>query len=209
MASRVPAQASRIGVMGGTFDPIHCGHLIVAEAVRDSFHLSSILFVPAGTPPHKATRRVSPAEHRLAMVGLAIASNPSFRLRTLEVERPGPSYTVDTVRHLRGELGPEAGLYFITGADAILELLTWKDPLTIFQYCELVAVARPGYDTGELDRMIAELGRSGGIVHKTAIPEVAISSSEIRKRVKEGRSIRYLVPDAVGEYIRRTGLYQD
>lgn len=209
MALGEPAQAGRIGVMGGTFDPIHLAHLIAAESVRDGFHLHRVLFIPAGTPPHKTGRRVSPAARRLAMVRLAISSNPGFEVSTIETDRPGASYTVDTVRSLRREFGPETKLYFITGADAVLEILSWKDPFEIFNHCELVAVTRPGYDAVALDRMVATMAGSGGVVHRLAIPEVSISSSEIRKRVKERRSIRYLVPDAVGEYIWRTGLYQD
>jgi nicotinate-nucleotide adenylyltransferase len=195
--------------MGGTFDPIHHGHLIAAEAVRDELRLSQVLFIPAGRPPHKINRRVSPAEHRVAMVRLAVAENPYFRVSTVEINREGPSFTVDTMRQLRRELGDESKLYFITGADAVLELLTWKDPLKIFEYCQLVAVARPGCEPDDLNRMIAEVARSGGVVHRLAIPGVAISSSNIRRRVNEGRSIRYLVPDAVGEYIGRTGLYRE
>ncbi len=209
MAAEEPAQVSRIGVMGGTFDPIHLGHLIAAESVRDGFHLHRVLFVPAGTPPHKTERRVAPAEHRLAMVRLAVAGNPGFEVSTIETDRPGASYTVDTVRSLRREMPPQTKLYFITGADAVLEILTWKDPFEIFRHCDLVAVTRPGYDAAALDRMVGTLAGSGGAVHRLVIPEVSISSSEVRERVREGRSIRYLVPDAVGEYIWRTGLYQD
>lgn len=207
MASTDPAQP-RIGVMGGTFDPIHHGHLIAAEAVRDELYLDEVLFVPAGRPPHKVGRPVTPVEHRVAMVRLAVATNPRFLVSTVEVDREGPSYTVDTMRQLRRDFGDQASLFFITGADAVLELLTWKHPFEIFDYCQLVAVARPGYDADDLDRMIAEVTHSGGGVRRLDIPGVAISSSDIRRRVNEGRSIRYLVPDEVGEYIGRTGLYR-
>lgn len=209
MAPEDPAHAGRLGVLGGTFDPIHFGHLIAAEVVRDQFELERVLFVPAARPPHKASQRVTPAEHRLAMVRLAVSGNPYFEVSTIEIARPGASYTVDTVRTLRRQIGPAGRLYLIIGADSVLDLPTWKDPLEILEYCDILAVTRAGYDGRGFDRMVDRMVKAGGAVHRVTIPEVFISSSEIRKRISEGRSIKYLVPDAVGEYIGRTGLYRD
>lgn len=196
-----------IGVFGGTFDPIHLGHLIIAEEVRFQLSFDYILFVPAGQPWLKVNRVITPAAHRLAMLKLAIASNPDFQLSTVEIDRPGPSYTVDTIRILQLQLGKEAKLYFILGWDSLGDLPQWREPTELVKLCSLVAIPRLGClrpDLDFLDKVIP------GVASKTIfvdIPFIGISSSEIRKRIAAGQSIRYLVPEGVERYIREHRLY--
>jgi len=188
--------------MGGTFDPIHHGHLVAAEEARHAFDLERVLFVPVGDPWQKADQDVSPASDRLEMVGRAIADNDAFEISRVDVDRNGPTYTIDTLRSL-AEQRPGAELYFITGADAILEILTWKDPQDALRLATFVAVTRPGHDLAGLRKL--------GIEERVVlleIPALAISSTDIRARVAEGRPIRYLVPAPVEEYIRERGLYR-
>jgi nicotinate-nucleotide adenylyltransferase len=197
--------ASVVGVMGGTFDPIHLGHLVAAEEARLRFGLERVVFMPAGEPPHKRDYEVTPAEHRYAMVALAVAGNPHFEASRLEIERPGPSYTVDTMRFFREQLGPRAGLYFITGADAMLEVLTWHQPEEIARLCEFIAVARPGYDTARLAGALRpEMWQR---VRVLDIPGVAVSSSDLRARAARDEALRYLTPPAVAHYIAVHHLY--
>ena len=182
--------------MGGTFDPIHHGHLVAAEEARYAFSLDRVLFIPAGQPWQKE-RHVAPAEERYEMTVLATKDNPAFEVSRLEIERDGPTYTVDTLRELHLQI-PDAELFFITGADAILEILSWKDPHDALELATFVAVTRPGY---LLDKLPS---------HEIAvleIPALAISSTDIRARVAEGRPIRYLAPDAVAAHIKVRGLY--
>jgi len=191
--------------MGGTFDPIHLGHLVAAEEARLRFGLDRVVFMPNGEPPHKRDYQVTSAEHRYAMVALAVAGNPDFEASRLEIERPGPSYTVDTMRFFREQLGPRGRLYFITGADAMLEVLTWHQPEEIARLCEFIAVARPGYDSARLAAALRpEIWRR---VRVLDIPGVAVSSSELRARAAAGESLRYLVPPAVAQYIASHHLY--
>ncbi|MFA0756452.1 MAG: hypothetical protein YPKNTGVA_001973 [Candidatus Fervidibacter sp.] len=190
--------------MGGTFDPIHYGHLVAAEEARHRFGLACVMFVPCGQPPHKKTYAVTPAEHRYAMTLLATASNPHFVVSRLEIDRPGPSYSVDTVRLLRQQF-PDAELFFITGADAVLEILTWKDSDELIGLCRFIAVTRPGYDLQQLERLPAHYLER---IMPLAIPGVDISSTLIRERVRRGEPIRYLTPDAVCDYIAKHGLYR-
>ena len=192
---------SAVGVMGGTFDPIHHGHLVAAEEVRYALALERVLFVPAGDPWQKDGTSVSPAEDRLEMVRRATADNGSFEVSTVDIDRGGPTYTIDTLRTLR-EQQPGVELCFITGADAILEILTWKDPQDVLDLASFVAVTRPGHDLDELRKL-----GIGERVRSIEIPALAISSTDIRRRVKEGRPIRYLVPAEVEQYIREHGLY--
>jgi len=191
----------RIGVMGGTFDAIHHGHLVAAEEARYAFDLERVLFVPAGTPWQKEAE-VTAAEHRFAMTSLATRDNAAFEISRIEIDREGPTYTIDTLRSLHADRA-EAQLFFITGADAILEILTWKDPDEALRLATFVAVTRPGHDLAEL----ASRGLAGR-VEVLEIPALAISSTEIRRRVAAGRPIRYLVPDAVAGYIAEHGLYR-
>lgn len=187
--------------MGGTFDPIHNGHLIAAEEARHTFDLGRVAFVPTGRPWQKGKRDVSEPEDRYLMAVIATASNPAFDVSRVEIEREGPTYAVDTLR----ALGEEAGeLFFITGADAMLQILTWKEPAEALALATFIAATRPGYDLRELDLLGPPvLDR----VRVLEIPALAISSTEIRGRVASGRPIRYLVPDEVAGYIRKRGLY--
>ncbi|MFQ5887669.1 MAG: nicotinate-nucleotide adenylyltransferase [Candidatus Hydrothermarchaeales archaeon] len=195
-----------IGVLGGTFDPLHIGHLIIAEEARLSLGLSQVIFVPAAEPWLKEHRIISPGEQRLEMIRLAIASNPFFRASTVDLERPGPSYTVDTLADLRRELGAEANFYFILGLDALAEFSTWREPDRILGMCHLVAARRPeARDLESLEGSIA------GISHRVLLLDnslIDISSSEIRQRVAKGLPITDLVPHAVERYIRERGLYK-
>ncbi len=197
-----------LGLMGGTFDPIHSGHLVVAEEVRIGFGLDRVTFIPSARPPHKPGRAVTCPEHRYAMTLLATASNPHFDVSRVEIERPGPSYSIDTVRYFR-DSDPGGTIFFITGADAISEILAWKDPAGLIEMCEFVAVARPGYNFEALQDLKQKLG--AGLLSKIHVFEttpVDISSTEIRRRLSQNSSVRYLVPDEVLEYIEKTGLYR-
>ena len=199
----------KVGVLGGTFDPVHIGHLIIAEEARVRLGLAKVVFVPSGRPWLKATRRVSSGRHRLAMVRRAIASNPFFELSTADVDRAGPSYTVDTLADLRAQAGPRGQLYFIMGCDALLDLPRWHDPARLVRMCRLVVARRLDYDVPDLaflDRAVAR-GASRRVVLLDG-PAVGVSASELRQRVARGQSIRYWVPDAVEAYIREHGLYR-
>jgi nicotinate-nucleotide adenylyltransferase len=201
----MPRTVRAAGVMGGTFDPIHYGHLVTAEEARSSFALDEVIFVPAGRPWQKETTEVAPAEDRYLMTVIATASNPAFRVSRIEIDREGPTYTIDTLRALREQLGAGVELWFISGADGILNILTWKDPEAVLREARFIAATRPGYD---LDRLEKEL--PAGLEDRVAImeiPALAISSTDIRLRVREERPIRYLVPEGVARYIEKTGLY--
>jgi len=194
-----------IGVLGGTFDPIHIGHLVVAEEARIKFGLREVLFVPAGQPWLKLGRNITPAVHRVEMVRRAIADNPYFKLCTLEVERPGPSYTVDTLTMLRKQLGSEASFFFILGRDTLAELPLWKEPQKVVQLCRLVVAPRLGSkDLKHLETAIPELLDK---VIQLDMPVIGISSSGIRQRIAQGLSIRYLVPAEVEKYITEHKIY--
>lgn len=202
----------RIGVMGGTFDPIHHGHLVTAEEAWKQFRLDMVLFVPSGHPPHKEDRHSLDAESRYLMTVIATADNPHFQVSRMEIDRPGPSYTIDTVRELHRIYGRNTEIFFITGADAILEILTWKEPEKILEECTFIAATRPGYDLRRLEESLPEAER---VRHATdprvlvmEIPALAISSTDIRRRVREGRPIRYLVPEGVWEFIEKNGFYR-
>ncbi|MCK4409646.1 MAG: nicotinate-nucleotide adenylyltransferase [Candidatus Eisenbacteria sp.] len=189
------------GLMGGTFDPIHIAHLIIAEEALDLLGLDRVIFVPSGRPPHKSGDDVTSVEHRLEMVRLAIDGNPRLVLSDLEVKRTEPSYTVETVRQFRREFGEHEKLYFIMGADSLAQFFTWKDPLDLISACEFVVVPRPGVSPGDGDPRIREKA------HVLDTPLIGVSSSDIRERVRAGRSIRYLVPEGVVAYIREKNLY--
>ncbi|GHO45274.1 nicotinate-nucleotide adenylyltransferase [Ktedonospora formicarum] len=219
------AQSEHIGIMGGTFDPIHNAHLAVAEEVRVALNLSSILFIPTGQPPHKRNQQTTPASRRLAMVECAIATNPYFTCSRIEIDRDGPSYTVDTLHRLREQYGSKAHFYFIIGWDSLLDLHGWYNPQGILaELTALVAVGRPGYPSsanspqrqtaaGKLDNagyntMLEE--RLPGITQRLRLvqaPLLDISSTDLRQRVAQGQPIRYQTPDAVVDYIREHHLY--
>jgi nicotinate-nucleotide adenylyltransferase len=198
----------RIGVLGGTFDPIHLAHLFAAEEVRVRLDLERVVFAPAGVPPHKIDVDVTSTEHRLKMVQLAIADNSYFTLSRVDVDRFGPSYTVDTIELLHDELGEDAELYFIMGSDSLAELLTWHKPERLIRLCHIVALPRPGYrvDLKELDRLLP-----GAIarVQLLDMPLLQISGTDLQHRIRTGLPIKYLVPPAVEAYIRQHGLYQE
>ena len=196
-----------IGVLGGTFDPAHSGHLIVAEEARDQLNMAEIILVPAGQPWLKESRLISPAEHRLQMLRLAIADKPHFKLSTIEIERAGPSYTVDTIAELREGLGKGDELFFILGWDALAELPQWREPSRIIEMCYLVAAPRPDYPTPDLKSLE---DRIPGISQRVMLmdkPEVDISASLVRDRVARGLSIYHLVPEPIDKYIRQHKLY--
>jgi nicotinate-nucleotide adenylyltransferase len=196
-----------IGIMGGTFDPIHNGHLAVAEEVRNHLSLAQVLFIPAGQPWLKVDTGISAVEHRVAMTRLAIADKPYFELSTIELEQSGPSYTVETLGQLHTQVSADDELFFILGWDNLGQLPQWKEPARLIKLCKLVAVPRPGYplpDISALESVIPGLTARLIVMDE---PQIDISASEIRKRVAQGLSIRHLVPAAVDDYIRQNGLY--
>jgi len=196
-----------IGVMGGTFDPIHNGHLIVAEEIKARLNLAEVLFVPAGQPWLKMNRTISAAEHRVQMVRLAVADKPYFKLSTMEVERAGPSYTIDTIAELKAQLGDEDELFFILGWSSLAELPKWREPARLIEMCYLVVVPRPDYprpDRKKLEAAIPGLSQRVMVMDK---PRIDISASEIRNRVARGLSVRHLVPEPVNRYIKEHRLY--
>ena len=197
----------KIGILGGTFDPIHNGHIRVAEETKKQLALDKVMFVLAGQPWMKADRAVSPAGHRVEMVRLAIAGRPDFELSLSEVNRPGSTYTVETISDLRAQFGEKTELFFIVGWDGLLHLPRWKDTSRLVKLCRIVAVPRPGYvmpDLMKLERQIPGLSESLILLDK---PEIDISATEIRKRVAEGLSIYGLVPAPVERYIKEHNLY--
>ena len=206
VASRTPvtapaagrARRPRLGIMGGTFDPIHHGHLVAASEVAAEFELDEVVFVPTGQPWQKSDRQVSPAEDRYLMTVVATASNPRFTVSRVDIDRPGATYTVDTLRDLR-RLHPDAELFFITGADAMGQILTWKDVDELWDLAHFVGVTRPGHD-------LSDMGL-GADVSLMEIPAMAISSTDCRERVRRGRPVWYLVPDGVVQYIAKHHLY--
>jgi nicotinate-nucleotide adenylyltransferase len=198
----------KVGVMGGTFDPIHIAHLIIAEEARTRLALDRVIFIPAGEPWMKSGQTVSAAGQRVEMVKLAISSNPAFSLSLNEIERPGPTYTVDTLEQLLGELGYDTQLFLLMGWDSVAELASWKAPYRISKMATVVAFPRPGFNKPET---AALEGAMPGITQRMvflAEPYLEISSTGIRKRIADGGSVRYLVPDAVGQYITEYKLYK-
>jgi len=196
-----------IGVMGGTFDPIHNGHLIIAEEVRAWLNLTGVIFVPTGQPWMKVGTPISAAEHRVQMVRLAIANKPYFEVSTVEIERSGPSYMIDTMAELRSRLEADDEIFLILGWDSLAELPQWQEPSQLITMCHLVAVSRPGYsrpNLKKLDALIPGFSKRTVILEK---PVVDISASGIRDRLSRGLSVRHLVPEPVNEYIRQHGLY--
>jgi nicotinate-nucleotide adenylyltransferase len=190
----------RLGVMGGTFDPIHHGHLVAASEVADFFDLDEVIFVPTGQPWQKEDRQVSPAEDRYLMTVIATASNPRFSVSRVDIDRPGETYTIDTLRDLRAERGPEVEFYFITGADALAKMISWRDADELFALAQFVGCTRPGHQLTTTDLPADR-------VKLLEIPALAISSTECRMRVRGGHPIWYLVPDGIVQYIAKRGLY--
>ncbi|MGV9310248.1 MULTISPECIES: nicotinate-nucleotide adenylyltransferase [unclassified Nonomuraea] len=190
----------RVGVMGGTFDPIHHGHLVAASEVAHHFELDEVVFVPTGRPYQKAEREVSAAEDRYLMTVIATASNPRFSVSRVDVDRPGPTFTIDTLRDIKRIYGPDSELFFITGADALAAILDWQDASELFELAHFVGCTRPGHT-------LRDPGLPEGKVSLVEIPALAISSSECRYRVSKGEPIWYLVPDGIVQYIGKRGLY--
>ena len=202
-AASLPAGVTRrLGVMGGTFDPIHHGHLVAASEVQAWFGLDEVVFVPTGQPWQKSDRAVSPAEHRYLMTVIATASNPRFSVSRVDVDRHGPTYTVDTLRELHRQY-PDSELYFITGADALTQIMTWHEPEDMFSLAEFVGCTRPGHSIDDV--MLRDLPRDR--VRIVEIPALAISSTDCRERVGRGEPVWYLVPDGVVQYIAKHSLY--
>jgi len=195
-ASQAP---TRIGIMGGTFDPIHHGHLVAASEVANEFELDEVIFVPTGAQPFKLNRRVSAAEHRYLMAVIATASNPRFTVSRIEIDREGVTYTIDTLRRLNRQY-PDAELFFITGADALDQILQWRDADELWSLAHFVGVTRPGH---QLDTDALPPGQYSLL----EIPAMAISSTDCRARVRAGKPVWYLVPDGVVQYIGKHGLY--
>lgn len=195
----------RIGVMGGSFDPIHYGHLVAASEAAHRFDLARVIFCPTGQAWHKSTDRRAPAEVRYLMTVVATAADPRFDVSRVDIDRPGPTYTVDTLRDLRDERAgaglPAAEWFFITGADALAEILGWRDPEKVVEAAQLVGVTRPGH-------VLADPGLPQARVSLLEVPALAISSTDVRRRVAEGAPISYLVPDGVAHLIAKHGLYR-
>ena len=191
----------RVGIMGGTFDPIHHGHLVAASEVESLFGLDEVIFVPTGEPWQKSDRRVSPAEHRYLMSVIATASNPRFWVSRVDIDREGPTYTIDTIQDIAAQR-PGAELFFITGADALSQILSWKDAEAALKLARFVGVTRPGYD-------LTDEHLPFDSVTMLDVPAMAISSSDCRERVAGGRPVWYLVPDGVVQYINKHNLYAE
>jgi nicotinate-nucleotide adenylyltransferase len=190
----------RLGVMGGTFDPIHHGHLVAASEVAALFHLDEVVFVPTGQPWQKSQKAVSPAEDRYLMTVIATASNPQFSVSRIDLDRGGPTYTIDTLRDLKA-LNAHSDLFFITGADALSQILTWRDAEELFALAHFIGVTRPGHD-------LTDDGLPKGGVSLVEVPALAISSTDCRERVVKGNPVWYLVPDGVVRYIDKRELYR-
>jgi len=196
-----------IGILGGTFDPIHLAHLAVAEEARARLDLAEIIFVPAGQPWLKENSPISVAEHRLQMVRLAIADKPYFKLSTVEIDRAGPSYSVDTIAELQEQLGAGDELFVILGWDSLAELPLWREPAQLIRMCRLVAVPRPGYPVPDLQKLEAKIPGLSQRVILMDKPEIDISATDIRKWAARGLSISHLVPEPVEGYIKQQRLY--
>lgn len=198
----------KIGILGGTFDPVHLGHLLVAEVIKDNFGLDKVVFMPSGNPPHKKDQEVTGPEHRYNMVCEAIKDNPFFTASRIEIDRQGYTYTIDTLRELTKVYGSSAVIYYLIGADVLFDLINWRDFKEVFKTCEFIATLRPGYDNEEFDNQRTLLiNVHGAKISKTHIPLIDISSTDIRNRAKSGKSIRYMVPQGVEKYITYNRIY--
>ncbi len=199
----------KIGICGGTFDPIHTGHLAVAELVRCEYGLDRVLFIPSGMPPHKSLEDVTAPVHRLNMVKCAVGSNSSFEAVAIEIERSGYTYTVDTLKELHRRYPEGTEFNYIIGADVLLDLLTWRNAREVFKLTDFIAVMRPGFSDEAFNKRLAELKREYEInIRSFEIPLLDISSTFIRDRIKAGKSVKYLVKEEVEEYIIKNKLYQ-
>jgi len=198
----------KIGILGGTFDPVHLGHLIIAEEVRSNLGLDKILFVPAGVPWMRENEGVSAGKHRLNMVDLAVKSNPHFQSSSIEIDRQGVTYTADTLETLREDLDHEVELSFIMGMDVLEKFHLWKSPETVVELCSLVIVNRPGNQAVDVNEVVKKYPEAGAKLRIINVPRMEISSSEIRERVRQEKSLKYLVSEEVIEYIDQNNLYK-
>lgn len=196
-----------IGIIGGTFDPIHNGHILIAREVKARLKLAEVIFVPAGQPWMKSEKPITPAVHRLEMVRMAIAPYPYFKVSTMEVDRVGPTYTIDTILGIRAKLNAEDEVYFILGWDSLVQFPRWRDAPRLIKMCRLTAVPRLGYTLPDLNSLEAKIPGLSGRVVLLDKPEIDISATDIRQRVAQGLSINHLVPRVVAIYIRKHRLY--
>jgi nicotinate-nucleotide adenylyltransferase len=203
-------KVQRMGLMGGTFDPIHQGHLVTAEAARSRFQLDKVVFVPSGQPPHKSGKTITSKEKRYLMTELATVTNPYFEVSRVEINRPGASFAIDTVLYFRELLAPGSEIYFITGADAIMEIVTWKDVNLLFENCIFIAATRPGFNLTRMRQRLEKqlLPSQLERIIPIEVPAMAISSTDIRHRVAERRTIKYLLPESAENYIYKNDLYK-
>lgn len=201
----------RIGLYGGSFNPVHAGHLIVSRAVAETMHLDKVILIPAAIPPHRLLKDLAPAAHRLAMLRLAVAGETLFGVSDIEIRRAGPSYTVDTVQDYRN-LNPSDDLFWLVGADSLIELPNWYQVDRLVESCQVVTAARPGYDDIDIGKLMTRFAPEQVArlqAHILPTPRIDISASDIRCRLAAGLSIRYLVPEPVAEYIAKHGLYRE
>lgn len=225
-----PLVSTRLGLLGGSFNPIHNGHLSIADQVRDRLHLDRVIFIPTGKPPHKQDESLAPAQDRYEMVRLAIADNPSFTLSDIEIQRAGKSYSIDTIRELQRQHGPSTELYFLIGLDAFLDFPSWKEPQALLKACRFVVISRPGrsfqslaklsmlphldphalaqLDAGGLSRLDIALPSCPGIVC-LPLPPCSTSASDIRQRIRRGTTLANVLPPLVESYILQHRLYQE
>lgn len=197
-------KGEKIGIIGGTFDPIHYGHLVIASCAADAYDLDHVIFIPSAVPPHKIGKKITPVEQRYEMALLATLDNPQFSVSKVEMERSGSSYTIDTIKYFREEF-PDSEIYFITGADTIVEIDTWRNPEDLMQMVYFIAAVRPGYTFEGLAKDFYQRNRDRIFLLET--PEMGISSTDIRRRVQEGQTIQYLVHPSVQRYIDKFHLY--
>jgi len=210
--------ACAVGLFGGTFDPIHIGHLRSAQEVREAFHLDRLLFIPAAVPPHKPATPIAEAGDRMQMLRLAIDGNPFFEVSDVEIRRPGKSYSIETASHYRHLLGEHVHLFFVVGADAFCEIETWRDYRALFALCDFIVITRPKWNPlqasvlatesfQEVNRDTCFRHPSGHLLYLHEVTPIGVSSTQIRNAVRQGRSIAYLVPRSVEEYIEQEGVY--
>jgi len=200
--------SEHVGLLGGTFDPVHYGHLILAEEARHALSLDQVLFVPAGEPPHKLGEPHTAPDHRFRMLELAIEDNPAFGISRVDLDRPGPHYSVDMVRLVQEEQGPNVELFFLMGLDSLMNILTWHEPAKLLEQCRLVVADRPGFSV-DLSDLTAHLPDFEEKLNFISMPLIEIAGVDLRRRVRDGRPIRYQVPEAVRYYIEERRLYRD
>ncbi|KNF09434.1 putative nicotinate-nucleotide adenylyltransferase NadD [Gottschalkia purinilytica] len=198
-------KVKKYGIMGGTFDPIHMGHLVIAEEARYKFELDKVIFIPTGNPPHKKEKNVTLGYHRYEMTLLATLTNPYFEVSSIELDRKGLTYTIDTMSYFKEKYKDDVEFYFITGADSLLDLHTWKDSDKLLQMCKFIGATRPGFD---LDGINVSCKYKKNVCTIT-IPELQVSSTDIRNRIKKGMPVTYLLPHLVQEYIEKNNLYRE